>query len=113
MLKRLLPLVLLALAMGCVQTQGQKKQPTASQAGKDNWNRAKAGVLYNLANEQFQRGNLEDARRSLTHAARLAPHHIMIHILSARLNSEQGQLEEAEVRVNRGRELDPKKAEVV
>jgi Flp pilus assembly protein TadD len=112
MLKRLLPLVLLALAVGCVQTQGQKKQPTASQAGKDNWNRAKAGVLYNLANEQFQSGNLEDARKSLTDAAKLAPDHIMIHILSARLNTEQGQLEVAELELNRARELDPRNAEV-
>src|SRR4051812_27847188 len=96
MFGKFVPVVILGLAMGCV-TQGQKKQPTASEAGVKNWNGARAGVTYNLAREQFECGNLDDARKSLTNAAKLAPQHPLIAILSAKVYIEQGQLEVAEL----------------
>src|SRR2546426_12722061 len=104
-----LPVFVLALAIGCAQGP---KEKTASEKGIANWNGARAGVMYNLAREQFESGNLDDARKSLTNATKLAPQNGLIPVLSAKVYIEQGQLEVAQLELNRARELDAKNAEV-
>src|SRR2546421_5615295 len=108
---KFLPVLALALAFaaGCVSNQPKPK--TATEEGKARWNLARAGVLYGLARDQFETGNLDDCRKTLNNAAKFAPDHVLIRLLSAKLNIEQGQLEAAEAELNHIRELDTKNAE--
>src|SRR3989440_1637063 len=108
---KFLPVLALALAFaaGCVSNQPKPK--TATEEGKARWNLARAGVLYGLARDQFETGNLDDCRKTLNNAAKFAPDHVLIRLLSAKLNIEQGQLEAAEAELNHIRELDSKNAE--
>jgi Flp pilus assembly protein TadD len=104
----------LALTLGLLLTSGcsnQPKQKTATQEGVERWNKARAGVLYSLAKEQLETGNLDDSRKTVNQASKFAPDHVLIRLLSAKLSIEQGQLEAAEAELNRVRELDPKNAE--
>ena len=48
--------VLALLIAGCAH---QPPPKTASKDGIDRWNAARAGVLYSLAKEQFEGGNLD------------------------------------------------------
>src|SRR6267142_6477818 len=103
-----------ALALALLLSGGCASQPpkkTASQEGVDRWNKARAGVLYSLAKEQFETGNLDDSRKTLQQAFKFAPDHVLIRLLSAKLNIEQAQLEAAEAELNRVRELDARNAE--
>jgi len=103
-----------ALALALLLSNGCASQPpkkTASQEGVDRWNKARAGVLYSLAKEQFETGNLDDSRKTLSQASKYAPDHVLIRLLSAKVSIEQGQLEPAEAELNRVRELDAKNAE--
>ncbi len=108
---KFLPVLALAMAFagGCVSNQPKPK--TATEEGKARWNLARAGVLYGLAKDQFESGNLDDCRKTLNNAAKFAPDHILIGLLSAKLSIEQGQLEAAEAELNHIRELDAKNAE--
>ena len=110
---KFLPVLALALAFagGCVSNQPKPK--TATEEGKARWNLARAGVLYGLARDQFETGNLDDCRKTLNNAAKFAPDHVLIRLLSAKLNIEQGQLEAAEAELNHIRELDAKNAEAL
>src|SRR5436190_9802249 len=84
----------LSVFTGCASKPPEK---TATQEGIERWNLAKAGVLYSLAKEQFENGNLDDSRKTLTKASAYAPKNGLIRILSAKVYIEQGQLEAAEV----------------
>jgi len=105
------PALALALSLlgGCVSNKPPEK--TATEEGKARWNLARAGVLYSLAKDQYETGNLDDCRKTLNNAARFAPDHVLIRLLSAKLSIEQGQLEGAEAELNHVREIDPKNAE--
>ena len=103
-----LGLVLALLISGCAN---QPKEKTAKQDGESRWRIARAGVLYSLAREQFENGNLDDSRKTINSALKYAPDHVMIRLLSSKLSIEQGQLDVAEAELNMVRELDPKNAE--
>ena len=95
------------LITGCAHEQ----EKTAHKEGIERWNLARAGVLYSLAREQYENGNLDDSRKTITNALKFAPDHVLIRLLSAKLSIEQGQLDAAEAELNMVRELDPKNAE--
>jgi tetratricopeptide (TPR) repeat protein len=103
-----LGLVLALLISGCAN---QPKEKTAKQDGEIRWRMARAGVLYSLAREQFENGNLDDSRKTINNALKYAPDHVMIRLLSSKLSIEQAQLDQAEAELNMVRELDPKNAE--
>jgi len=105
----ILPVLALVLAAGCVSNQPKPK--TATEEGVARWNLARAGVLYGLAKDQYETGNLDDCRKTLSNASKFAPDHVLIRLLSAKLSIEQGQLEAAEAELNHVREIDPKNAE--
>src|SRR6266705_4995939 len=71
----------LVLAAGCVSNQPKPK--TATEEGKARWNLTRAGVLYGLAKDQFESGNLDDCRKTLNNASKFAPDHVLIRLLSA------------------------------
>jgi Flp pilus assembly protein TadD len=104
----ILSLALLTLSLGCASKPPEK---TATKEGIERWNLARAGVLYGLAKDQYESGNLDDCRKTLVNASKFAPDHVLIHLLSAKVSIEQGQLEAAEAQLNHVRELDAHNAE--
>src|SRR5258706_1889101 len=98
----------LALVVGCSSKPPEK---TATKEGMERWNLARAGVLYGLAKDQYESGNLDDCRKTLINASKFAPDHVLIHLLFAKVSIEQGQLEVAELQLNHVRELDARNAE--
>jgi superkiller protein 3 len=99
-------IVLLAVA-GCQQDKVSQKEQAAKQ-----WKSARAGVLAGLARDQYHNGNLDKSRQTLDEALRLDPKNPALHVLSAKLAIEQGQLELADKELKSARELDAKNAEI-
>jgi tetratricopeptide (TPR) repeat protein len=108
-LLKFLPIVALALTLGCENGPPKK---TASKEATERWNQARAGVFYNLASDQFRGGNLEEARKTLIKAEKMAPDHLLVRMLSAKLFIEQGSLELAEAELNTCRSIDSRNPEV-
>jgi Flp pilus assembly protein TadD len=99
-------LAILLSAGGCQNGKAKdKKEATAR------WNRARAGVMLSLANDQFKAGNLEQCRKTVDGALKLDPQNPSLHILSAKLCIEQGQLEMAERELEEARRAAPNAAE--
>ncbi len=105
----ILSLSILTLALtGC---SGSQKQETPRDKLHTQWNNARGGVLYGLAKQQFEGGNLTDARKSLDEAIRLQPENVSLRILSARVLIEQGKLDNAVRELENVRAIDPANAE--
>src|SRR3954452_20307927 len=100
-------LVLLAAA-GC---QSGPAKPTPKEEATRRWNAARATVLTGLAKDQFQAGNFDKARQTVDDALRLVPDNAPLHVLSAKLLIEKGQLEAAEQELVAARQYAPNDAE--
>src|SRR5207248_1840685 len=98
---------LLAAMIGCASSH----KPTQKELATRQWNAARAGVLAGLAKDQFDNGNFDKCRVTLDEALRLNPDNASLHILSAKVGVEKGQLELAERELKQARTLDPKSAE--
>jgi Tfp pilus assembly protein PilF len=106
---------------GCVSTTttttsgltapAASKPPTQTEAATAEWNNARAAVLGGLAADQFKTGNFEKSRYTVDQAMRLDPSDANLHLLSAKLAIEQGELELAERELATARVLNPKNAE--
>jgi tetratricopeptide (TPR) repeat protein len=95
-LKKFLPILVLSAAVGCAGTD-ITKAPTNSHAELNNqWNAARAAVQASLATEQYKNGNLDDARKSIDGAIALNPKNPGLHVISAKIAMEKGQLDRAE-----------------
>ena len=62
-------LAALLLAAGC----SSSSKPTPKETATKQWNAARAGVLAGLAKDQYQAGNFDKCRQTLTEALRLTP----------------------------------------
>src|SRR4051812_9196599 len=82
---------LLAAVAGCSNHQQTQKEKVTKQ-----WYAARADVNYSMASQQFESGDLDNSRKSVNEALKLQPTHAPALILSAKLNIEQGQLDQAE-----------------
>jgi tetratricopeptide (TPR) repeat protein len=100
--------LILLLAAGC---QSVAKQKTQKQTATDQWNAARASVLYSLAQDQYATGNFDKCRESLDDALKLQPNSAKLRILSGKLAIEQGQLDVAEKELALARAADPTNAE--
>lgn len=108
MLKQLFTITVAGLLLvGC----GENKQ-TGKQQMTQQWQDARAGVQYGLARQQYESGNLNNARQSVDQALLLNPLHVEAMILSARISIEQGHLELAEQTLTQAIETAPGEAEV-
>jgi len=76
----------LTLAAGC----GMPSVPEARQEAHQRWDQTRANLLYGLALEQFQCGNLRQAAAKLGEVLSLVPDHREGGILSAKIHIEQG-----------------------
>src|SRR5215217_6818389 len=104
----MLPVVCVALlgGVGC-----SEKHQTQKQAATQQWNSARANVLFGLAKDQYATGNFDQSRKTITEALRLDPDNARAHVLSAKLAIEQGQLELAQRELEKAAKLNPKDAE--
>lgn len=93
---------------GCAST----KKPTQREQASAQWNSARAGVLGNLAGDQFDTGNSSEASQTIANALALDPQNIRLRILSARIAIETGKLEGAQSELEVASKLDPNNPEV-
>ena len=100
----------LAIALGCASSH--TKKPTDKELATKRWSGARAAVLGQLAREQYESGNFDKSRLTLNEALRLNPDSGPLHLLSAKLAIEQGQLELADKELAAARRADPKNPEV-
>ncbi|HEY8667326.1 MAG TPA: tetratricopeptide repeat protein [Tepidisphaeraceae bacterium] len=109
MLRRvfLMPVMLLGVAIGC----SQQKQVTQKEAAHQQWNAARANVMLSLAKGQYDTGNFDKSRQTVDEALKYDDTNAQLHILSAKLAIEQGQLEWAQKELDRARGLDTHNAE--
>jgi tetratricopeptide (TPR) repeat protein len=98
-------ILLLALTAGCADNS---KQLTPKEQAIQNWNDARAGVMLNLARDQYNSGDFDKARQTINQAIQMDPASTGVHILSARIAIEQGQLEQADQELNSARAINPK-----
>jgi Tfp pilus assembly protein PilF len=109
--RTLLAVALLAAAtvagpVGCAQDQKPaKKQMT------EKWNAVRAGVMYGMAKQQFESGDLDKGRDSVNQALKMDPRHVPSLILAARIAVEQNRLEDADRALTLARTTDPKNPE--
>lgn len=93
----------LAVSAGC---QSETKQTNKEQATK-RWNAARASVLTSLARDQYQGGNFEKCRATISEGLKLTPESAPLRVLSAKVHVEQGQLEAAENELKLARQHAP------
>ena len=101
----------LASAVSGCQSASAPRQPTIQQAALNRWNDTRADVLLSLADDQYKNGAFDKCRQTLIEALKLDPNQPEIHILSAKLFIEQGQLDMAEKDLDAARSSDPHGAE--
>ncbi|HYE21191.1 MAG TPA: tetratricopeptide repeat protein [Tepidisphaeraceae bacterium] len=115
-LTRILAAVALTTAVsagltGCAangeKTYGEKQK----EARRQHWADARAGVLHNLAKEQYQTGHFDKCKVTLDDALKLSPDNPALHVLYAKLSIEQGNLEVADRELATARKLAPADAE--
>lgn len=105
---------LLLLAAACVISgcgQGAKAPPTQKQEAHAHWNRTRAAVLLEVARKQYSAADYGACASSLDEALKHKPDLAPAYVLYARVNIEQGKLENAERHLQRTRELEPMNAE--
>src|SRR5918993_44627 len=100
----------IALVLGAAGCSGTK-QPTQKQKATQDWNRARANVMYGLAKDQYATGNLDAARKTTDDAQRLDQENGPLRVLSAKLAIEEGNLDLADKELAKARKLNPKNAE--
>jgi tetratricopeptide (TPR) repeat protein len=96
---------------GCANSGEKPKSEQEKAALKKQWADARANVLYSLAKEQYENGNFDKCRETITDALKMDPDSIQLHVLSAKLAIEKGNLEAADKELIQARRLDPKSAE--
>jgi tetratricopeptide (TPR) repeat protein len=112
--KRLLPAAALAAALalaGCAGNGEKSRAETGKDLARKQWAGARAGVLANLAREQYDNGNFDKARQTIDEALKIDADNVPLRVLSARVAIETGNLELADKELVLARRLDPKNAE--
>ena len=107
-LKKIILAALWFAAVGCQSTQA----PLAGDASGAQRNGALAESLYNQARDQFNSGSFDKCQATLEEALRLAPGNADLHIQTAKLNIEQGQLESAERQLKEAGKIAPTNGEI-
>src|SRR4051812_17868512 len=105
--KSILPLVILALLAGCASAEKKSSQAHV----KEQWNRARANVMFGLARDQYTSGNFDPARKTVGDGLRLDPDNEPLLVLSARLAIEGGQLDLADRALEKAHQLNSKDPE--
>jgi Flp pilus assembly protein TadD len=83
------------IALGVVGC-GHQTSPTQKQQAKQHWNGARAAVLASLAKGQYESGQFDKSQQTVNDGLKLNPENADLHLISAKLAIEQGQLEVAD-----------------
>jgi tetratricopeptide (TPR) repeat protein len=104
---------LAAAAPGCgTKAPGEKTNgETQKDQMKRQWASARANVMANLATEQYDNGNFDQARKTCNEALAMDPENVPLRVLSAKIAIEQGNLELADKELVTARRIDAKSAE--
>jgi len=95
-------LVLTLATAGCANQKNKN-----SKEAQARWARARANVMCSLARDQYKAGAFDKCRKTLDDGIKIDPTNPQLHILSARLAIEQGQLELAERELELARKFSP------
>lgn len=101
-------LITLLIGAGCGSKDNKQEE---KKLATERWNRARAGVMVTMAQNQYANGDMEKARKTVDEAVRLSPDSSQARLVSARLHIEKGQLEAAERELVKARELSPNDGE--
>jgi Flp pilus assembly protein TadD len=107
-LKRIILAGLWFTAAGCQSTQS----PVTNDAPGLQFNQARAESLGKEARDEFDSGSFDKCQATLDEALRLAPGSAGLHIQTAKLNIEQGQLESAEKQLKEAGKISPGNGEI-
>ncbi|HEY0009616.1 MAG TPA: tetratricopeptide repeat protein [Tepidisphaeraceae bacterium] len=107
-LPRLTVLLAATLAVSISGGCGSGKTKTQKEEAVEQWSRARAGVMHNLAQDQFETGNFDKAAATTADALKIDPPNVPLKILSARIAMEQNRLDLADSQLAEARKLDPK-----
>src|SRR5688572_11736564 len=96
-MRNLLAILLVGLLLITTGCSGSKKK-TKSQREEATlqWNRARASLLVSLASDQYNAGNIEKCKDTVTQALRMDPTNPRLHVLAAKVAIEQSELELAQ-----------------
>lgn len=90
--------------VGC-QTTSPSHEEHVNAANK-RWSEIRAGTVLQMAQQQFDAGDLDQAERTLVQAIAIDSEIPTLHLLSGRVALERGQLERAYHRLDKAIELD-------
>ncbi|MCC7191406.1 MAG: tetratricopeptide repeat protein [Phycisphaeraceae bacterium] len=90
------------------QTKSHKAKVNAANA---RWMNLRSTLMLQMAQQQFDTGDLEQAERTTADAISIDPKNGRLHVLAGRIALERSQLERAYQRLQTASELDPKLAE--
>lgn len=102
-----------ATALALLVNSGCSSTPKANdkEVATKHWNAARSAVLTSLAKDQYQAGNFDKCRTTVDDALRMTPESEPLHLLSAKLLIEKGQLEQAEKELDLARKYAPNDGE--
>ena len=98
--------VVLMFVGGCHSTSKQNRN-----AAKERWAATRARILYSLAAEQLETGDLDKAETTIVEAMQTSPKQPEHYELAARIEIERGRLERAYHLLEKAVEFDPKRAD--
>lgn len=93
----------LASLPGC---ESAGSQQTIKEEQRNRWNLTRVGVLYQLAQQQYQVGDYDKCRETLKQAFALGVPHAPIEILAAKVDLEKGNLETAAAHLKTATQID-------
>jgi len=99
--------VLSLLAVGC----NSLKPPDETALAKKRWNEARASIMLTLAQDQYKGHDFDKCKETCDQALKLVPDSCPVHTQMAKVEIEQGQLEQAERELELARKYGPKEAE--
>ena len=95
--------VVLGLA-GCQSTSARHKQAVVDATRR--WQQTRSAVVISMAQQSFNRGDLDQTESTLLEAVRLDPENAQLHLLAGRVALERGQLERSHGRLQKAIDLD-------
>ncbi|MBI1367437.1 MAG: tetratricopeptide repeat protein [Planctomycetes bacterium] len=101
-------LAVMGFVSGCA---GQPKQSEARKMARERWADARSKIMFAMAKQQFENGELDKADKTITEAISINATQAPYYDLAARILMERGQLERAYNTVGHSIELDAKRTE--
>ena len=84
-----------------------KQHATMKQEQYNRWNATRVGVMYQLAQQQYEVGDYEKCRKTLDEAFALKTPSAPLHVLAAKVDIEKGSLESAGEHLKEATRVDP------